>query len=405
MAKNQSSAVSQEVASAHPAQEELLTDMASTSASRGAAAPEATEEPTEAPEPEVRYPGSQQNLYSYGQLAWESYKENQLVFAAFSPFFTIKLADEQLAFIKKTEELPDVEARRSVPEEARLFLEADNLVVTDLFQRGKWYIKKAFPDPATGKLKLKAAGNEHLKGALDLDWESTTSLISSFKKFLTENAGGFGEDNMPTDFPKSFNDAADAFLAKWLAYKKKLGLALKATNTKLSDNDTIYLALNEMCEAGKLIFKKNVLVRQKFVIARLLKEVRGKQPSGAKGIVSGDNKKMPIANAQLSAVNTDPTPQSKEYSATTDKEGKYELKMAAGVYNITVTAPGFEPFTVLNRVVKIGILGRLDIKLVKTLDALSSKPLDSAISALLETPAEKSAKPMPSEEYTNGVTV
>ncbi len=382
--------------------------------SREAEAGEANPDETVSQKEESKYPGSQQQLYSYALLGWTNYLKHQLSLSDFSASFTVKLGEDQLASIKKTEALPDLEARLAVREELRLLLKDDCKLVTDLFIDGKWYIKMAFPNPALYEIKLKSAGNEYLEAAIKLDWEAATSLISSFKKFLTDNDKDLtANENMPAAFPTKFNAAADVFLAKWLDFKNKKGDVLVETNTKMKDSNQIFEALHAMCEAAKRHFRRNELLRKKFTISLLLKEVRGNEPGGAKGMVTTEVPKNIIIGAQLLAVNADTKALAKEYSATTDKKGKFKLKMAAGEYNITVSAPGFETLTLQGRKVTAGVDGRLGVSLVhspaplkgeKTVDALAPNSFDSAIQALMESSAEKSAKPLPSEAYTNGVT-
>ena len=73
---------------------------------------------------------------------------HQAVFAAFSPYYTPALCDEQMALITLTEALPDQAARSVEPLGAKDELRALNKQVLAMFYDGKLYIERTYTDPA-----------------------------------------------------------------------------------------------------------------------------------------------------------------------------------------------------------------------------------------------------------------
>ena len=121
----------------------------------------------------ILYLGKQQDLYLYARLGWRNYLPHQLVFKAFSPYYTEALAAEQLALIELTEALPDQEARVVEPLDAKDELVGLNTNVLQKFMDGKLYIERTYTDPTKQATMLRAAGDNYYKAAFDKNWSST----------------------------------------------------------------------------------------------------------------------------------------------------------------------------------------------------------------------------------------
>lgn len=89
--------------------------------------------------------------------------------------------------------------------------------------------------------------------------------------------------------------------------------------------------------------------------------MRGNHPSGLKGFVRAAVTKLPLENVAFQAVSTgeDGT----TYTATSDEDGRYELVMASGVYDVEVNAPGYQPLLLSGRKIEVGVKHRLNLVL------------------------------------------
>jgi hypothetical protein len=77
----------------------------------------------------------------------------------------------------------------------------------------KQYITKAY-DADQVNTQLDIAGNSYYQKAAN-DWSSLRSLIEAGNKFIAANAdtlAGNNDDNMPPDFPKTFQTDSDTAL-------------------------------------------------------------------------------------------------------------------------------------------------------------------------------------------------
>ncbi|GEM_PF-1371889 len=305
---------------------------------------------------EKMYPGKQQDLYLYSRLGWYNYQRHQPVFGAFSQFYSVELATDQLAFIADTEAMPDQEARAVEPLDAKDDLYDLNAAVLDLFQDGKLYIERTYTDPTKQATMLKAAGYNYFTKAGERNWSSTESLISAFTLFLTNYGAALQASGwMPADFPTVFNTAAMPFLTLWQGYKDKWAFAHKERSEKFRNNNLIYKVLSEMCEVGKRKFAKQPAIKKLFTITALQDEVAGHSTSGLQGLcaIHGDAR-YPVAGVRLSAmVGTE------ERVAFTDAKGRYFLQLPSGNYEVKMEAEGFVPRTIQKQV-KIGVKSRLN---------------------------------------------
>lgn len=89
------------------------------------------------------YPGTQQNLYSYSNLAWDNYLVKLPDFTAYSAMYTQTMADDAKAAITSASGLPSYEAVRMW-----------RLVICDRHLRGirpsKCHGKRKWPGPCNG---------------------------------------------------------------------------------------------------------------------------------------------------------------------------------------------------------------------------------------------------------------
>ncbi len=371
----------------------MATTKKSATSKEAAAAPEMT---GAIPTAERAFPGSQQDLYLYAALGWENYKKQQPLFEEkISPYFTAQVADEQLAFIDSVKAKPGNVTRRSYAVQARISLEMANDAVTRLFLRGKWHIARAWDNAQTLESKLREAGNENLEDGLRYHWASTSSLIDSFKLFLSNNATDLlANNNMLASFPSEFATAANDFEGAWMLFKQKRGDAKIGTGDKSSDNEKIYAVLTDMCKAGQLLFKNDELLLKAFTVNDLLRQVRGNKASGLRGAILDKTNQQPLANVRISA------PSMPGYSVLTDEKGKFEFLIPSGDYEVEIAAEGYVSKTTI-RTVKVGTLSRLSATLAPAVAATEKEATPYPIVARLQEAVEA----LQGQAKENGVLV
>ncbi|MBK9017980.1 MAG: hypothetical protein IPM82_30240 [Saprospiraceae bacterium] len=149
--------------------------------------------------------GGRELFLLYSILAWELYLKHQPAFVALSSKFTVKLADDELAALKKLKKM----AQQNKVSDIRIDLWEDHAVMGKLFRSGLWYIGEAFSGETVRTKKLQEAGLLKYDDKR-MSREKAVSLIKVFRPFLTKNKKELeAYDNMPASFIKEFDDAAE----------------------------------------------------------------------------------------------------------------------------------------------------------------------------------------------------
>jgi len=284
------------------------------------------------------YPGTQQNLYSYADLAWTNYLAKQPAFAAHSGQFTEELGEDAKDAILAASALPSYEALSDAHLVARNYLIKLLDPVLIRWQSLKGFATDAF-DAEDLPSKLRAAGWENYIPASKYSWDSAAELIRMANIFMVTNSAALlANNNMPSAFPAAFAAAGAAFSAQRQVFLLKEKEAREGIAAKFDANEAVYASLVKMTNAGKVIYKHNALERRNFTISRLLNEVRGNSTSGIQGVVTtGTLPAVPVANALLFDRN-DPG-----RFVLTGSDGKFEFAIPSGFAMLRLEAPGFEP--------------------------------------------------------------
>ncbi len=320
-------------------------------------------------------------LYDAAELGWDYYDIDQPKFELRSKSFTTELSTEARNAIKAAEALPDDASRKLAASNALTEMRRINPLLTTEWRFLEYYIGVAFPN--TADAELKAAGAEYVDAAVGGDWASSETLAKKAKAYMELNLVKLKENNnMPDDFPTTFNALGDEFIAQRNIRLKALGTSETGTTDKVKANNAVYLQLMKMLDMGKLIHRNNKTEYDKFVFNKLKKAVKGVKAAGAKGTVKADATFSPIANATLSARNLNPDAPQQAYSTTTDADGKFFLEMASGYYEITVAAEGFTDFIVPKFKVEVGTKSRLNPVLMAAF--VNTERLADAVQSLSE---------------------
>ncbi|MBI1225043.1 MAG: hypothetical protein GC192_07370 [Bacteroidetes bacterium] len=335
------------------------------------------------------FKGSQQNLYSLARKAWAYCLLYIADIAAKHPKYTIEFIEAQQTFIDSVEAMPDIENRNAIPAQTYEDMQAARKAVLNEWQFLKGYVMDAY----TGSLlrvKLAAAGQNDYEFALRGSLDHTTSLINSAKLFMTENASELDTlGNMPASFHTDFTNLANAFLLLRTTYDGKNDMKLEQSAAKRQGNETILKALRPMLRVGKRTFVNDRLKWDNFVYANLLNEVRGHSPSGLRGFFKAADTNMPLEGVHIRAVNT-------EYEAISAADGHYFLEMASGVYNISISAEGYNSVYIQGRKIDVGVKHWLNL----SLEAVAAAPVVMVTKDMLNGLVNEMPSPTPAE---NGV--
>lgn len=105
--------------------------------------------------------------------------------------------------------------------------------------------------------------------------------------------------------------------------------------------------------------------------------------------------------ATITAVRLDDALIETVYTAESGKGGRYHLKMSAGDYRITITAPGYESLVIESRRLKPSVESRLNVALTPVTQATGM--LENALKTIASTSSEKANGAAAPAHATNGV--
>ncbi len=304
-------------------------------------------------------------FWQYALLAWGYCRDNIADFAAERPFFTNEFIDGELAYINSTKELPNNRTRSSMSKEVRQALTARRQDVTQAALALGLAIDYAYRnDPAeVAKVQREMAGLTELSAASPSNWAAVSDFTTTGKNYLKANAvtllkaGAINEA-----FEGKFESVSNAFGTVWNETLAKRKAAKAGTQAVSEGIERIKKELNPMLKLGsETLFKYDPDKRKLFTTDSLVAEVRGGHSAGISGRTvwaGAENPKQakPIMDVQVEVLGVEGK------SATTNKEGRFEIKIAGGEYTLRFTADGTVPFE-QKVVVKPGVTRRLNVAL------------------------------------------
>ncbi len=300
------------------------------------------------------YSCTQQNAISVSKLVWGYCLGLIARFAVFSDRYTTEYVELKVKQTDEADALPNNEQRTNARKTAHVELTQANDAVCLKWQVLKRYIEIAY-SKALVKIKLDAAGYTHYRKAAGGRWENTLSLIKDAQQFMADFATELqSNNNMPKEFATEFGTVAKAFEVERNRFVGNTSTAQDGTSVKDKAVYEVELEMSKLLSAAKVIFDKEPDNLRNFTFTDLIKEVRGNEPAGVKGYLTKAAGGNPVSGVMVS---------SGDYSTTSDENGKYELKMASGTYDIRFEKPGFQPFILEKRVVKVGVMGRFSTEL------------------------------------------
>ena len=305
------------------------------------------------------YKCSQNSLYAVCRSGWSSCSTFLTDFTAFSPLYDAPFITARIAEINAAESLGDAEQRTEDTRTLRINLKNAGTTGSDLWQKLKRYIIKAYPADLV-EVKLDAAGQTHYRRAGQDDWGAISRLLLDGEAFITANTADLtAGNNMPPTFGTTFNAAKSAYDTLYQSFITAGQTDEIETQTKLTANNALYASLISMFLDGQEIFKTDEAVKKLFTFDQVLLNIDGPGIAGARGEITDaptGNTIAVQATVQLAG------PSNK--TVTSDSDARYEASpVAAGIYTITVTAPGYQTAVINNVEIQTGVLKTVDIAL------------------------------------------
>ena len=307
------------------------------------------------PRPQAIYTCSQSELYAICTIGWNSYSENQPDFETFKTIYTAAFGTDALAEVDVAMNLPGFQERNEASETFYIQMTEAHAACILKWKALRSYIKSSF-EPALQKPKIESAGYDHYAKAANKNWDETTLLMTAGQHFIDNNTAELTTGGMPAAFPTEYADATSEFSGLYDRFTDAEQDQQEATDTKINANNAIYQKLIAMFEDAQIIYETDASKRERFVFAQIKKMIS--QPGGTdtipadttliSGIISDAANSDPIANA---SVNTTPPGSTETFSAITDSDGVYELKVtdlepnSSGTLDINAEALDYDPTT------------------------------------------------------------
>lgn len=314
---------------------------------------------------------SQQELLIVAIMGWKSFKARLKDFSEFKAKYKESTFTDNEKLIAEAELMPNEKARTLLHQALFDDLVKEKPVWLNLFQRQKRYIADAWVGKNIDPY-LEAAGQNYYEPASNNNWESLKSMFTAMRNFIVLYKAELMEnENMPDSFETKVTEAQTDFKELYEEFLDKKRVAGVLRNARVVKLNLVYSNLISMFKDGQDIFNDNPQERKNFIFDELLKTVSGSGQAGLTGLVKDAVTGFAIPGVTVLIYE-------KERSATTDAEGRYEmLSVAAGFYQIIVSKKGYETLTVEDHEIKVGTVGRLEVKLT---------PLVAAVKAVEKEP-------------------
>ena len=305
------------------------------------------------PRPINNYPCSQADLYAVCRIGWNSYGENQTDFEAFNTLYTATYGTDALAEIEAALNLPGFQERDEAQETFHIQMTEAHATAIMKWKSLRSYIKHSYP-PELQKPKIESAGYDHYSKAANKNWAETQLLMKAGQHFIDNNTADLTAGGMPATFAAEYATATSGFLTLYDRFTDAEQDSQEATDEKINANNAIYSKLISMFEDAQIIYENDPSKRERFVFAQVYAMIT--RPNGGdtisntevliEGVVTDSSTGNPISGA---SVNTTPDGSTTTFSAVTDEDGAYELKVtdltadSTGTLTINADALDFDP--------------------------------------------------------------
>lgn len=299
-----------------------------------------------------------QELFAACLIAWEICRRYIDQFTAFKPKYNSNYVSERLEELRNMMELPDRNRRTGDMEVLRTQLRKLNDDCIEFCLKVKRHMDEVWEGEDL-KSRLKQAGFEEMISSRRYQFENTQVMMASVGKFMNDNAEALlAGQNMAADFPEAFEKLSADFRTLYATYLSRTNAGNNTTEVITALNK-LFDDLSNMLSDGKVIFRKDKLLKSQFSFDAILSTVSSNGWAGIKGILTLNGKPYtPVEGLQLSLSETGET-------AIPDEDGRFQFnQLKSGTYTLDADAPGFAGKVYENILVNTGSYTQLNIDLM-----------------------------------------
>jgi Carboxypeptidase regulatory-like domain len=292
------------------------------------------------------------------RLGFFEYEQYQDRFAAhkFSKY-TPTFGAESNTMLQEFVAMEDFQAFSKRLETAREAYYGEVKSVAGLFKTLKSYINELSSDKTVINNYYKDAGQQLFNDLSANNLDQNDKLLSTMMRFVAANQTDLTAKDLPAAFAQQLKDKQAALKTTNKAWLDTKEAASAASEAKVSKGNDLKNRLADIFLDAQRIFQEEKDIAKKFVWDTILTKVRGVREAGVGGKVTLKGDKKGVAGITVSIV-------SLNLSVVTDEQGRYEhAPLPEGVYDLDIKGDGFKPLVIEKRVVKSGVIGRLNIEL------------------------------------------
>ena len=299
------------------------------------------------------YGCAQPELYTTSRNSWLLCQQYLSQFADYKNKYTPAFIAENLARITTVEAMPDHIARIEPVKGLRQDFVAEKSAVMMFYVRLQGYVTEVYIDDKTTREAMFTEMGQAYFDKSDVSGMMTAMIpfVKTYQTVLTEKG------LMPISFLTRLEEKEASFTTAHQTWNDERDATPNATEDKIIANNDLKDRVMSMLKDGQKVFYDNKAIAQKFVWTTLLTAVRGVKPTGLSGKVldKATDAPLSIATVWIETINK---------TVDCDEEGRYEFKdVPADKLKIIFKAEGYHPLVVEGRDVKMGVMGRLNVKM------------------------------------------
>lgn len=260
-------------------------------------------------------------------------------FAALKAKYTTGFADAVENEIKAAIALPTEKQRTIKHQIPRINLNSRHKECMKKLRALRLYIKDAFKDKDEQRVRLKEAGFNDYRQALQKNWEVLIGSMHKGAQFIANHRTTLlANDNMPAGFEAEFITEADSIktrVGKFLSMREH---TLQGTQEKVMANNTLYKKVIGICLDGQFIFRDNEAKRIQFIFSSVMELVAPRNHSRLKFDIKESGTNSPLSGVRVIIKQEGGA----ALSTATDEKGRGVFEnLSAGLYNVSILHNGF----------------------------------------------------------------
>ncbi|MBL7817988.1 MAG: carboxypeptidase regulatory-like domain-containing protein [Saprospiraceae bacterium] len=298
------------------------------------------------------------NLADTTRLGWFEYEQYQNRFAAHKPSkYTATYGADSLALLNDFVAMADYQSHAKNIQNARDLFTNEVKTVSVLFKTLKNYINELTPDKTMRTNYHKDAGQQLFDELGAYSADGNDKLLGAMIRFVESHQVELTAKDLPANFVQQLKDKQTSLSNAHKAWLAAKDTATAASDAKITAGNELKNRLSAMFLDAQIIFLEEKDTAKKFVWDMLLTKVRGVKDTGLGGkTINGATEKA--ASGIIVAIPL------LNLSVVSDANGRYEFPvLPEGTYDIEAKGDGFKTLVVEKRVVKAGVIGRLNLVL------------------------------------------